>query len=90
MVSFDVESLSTNVPIDAAVEAALPKLENDPSLADRSTDRGPSFVINKRRAAKKQTVERTTNRNKEDRNTLITAVENQPITAEHNALQGFA
>jgi len=37
MVSFDVESLFTNVPIDAAVEAVLQKLENDPSLADRST-----------------------------------------------------
>ena len=37
MVSFDVESLFTNVPIDAAVEAALQKLENDPSLADRTT-----------------------------------------------------
>ena len=37
MVSFDVESLFTNVPIDAAVEAALQKLENDPNLADRTT-----------------------------------------------------
>ena len=37
MVSFDVESLFTNVPIDAAVQAALQNLENDPSLADRST-----------------------------------------------------
>ncbi|CAH3045255.1 unnamed protein product [Pocillopora meandrina] len=37
MVSFDVESLFTNVPIDAAVQAALLKLENDPSLADRTT-----------------------------------------------------
>ena len=37
MVSFDVESLLTNVPIDAAVEAALQELENDPSLADHST-----------------------------------------------------
>ena len=37
MVSFDVESLFTNVPIDAAVGAAQQKLENDPSLADRST-----------------------------------------------------
>ena len=36
MVSFDVESLFTNVPIDAAVQAALQKLENDPSLADRT------------------------------------------------------
>ena len=33
---FDVESLFTNVPIDAAVQAAMQKLENDPSLADRS------------------------------------------------------
>ncbi|XP_078382363.1 uncharacterized protein LOC144665059 [Oculina patagonica] len=37
MVSFDVESLFTNVPIDGAVQAALRKLENDPSLADRTT-----------------------------------------------------
>ena len=37
MVSFDVESLFTNVPIDAAVQAALQKLENDPGLADRTT-----------------------------------------------------
>ena len=37
MVSFDVESLLTDVPIDAAVRAALRKLENDPSLADRTT-----------------------------------------------------
>ena len=37
MVSFDVESLFTDVPIDAAVEAALQKLENDLSLADRTT-----------------------------------------------------
>ena len=36
-VSFDVESLFTNVPIDAAVQAALQKLENDPSLADHTT-----------------------------------------------------
>ena len=36
MVSFDVESQFTNVPIDAAVQAALQKLENDPSLADRT------------------------------------------------------
>ena len=33
MVSFDVES----VPIDAAVQTALQKLENDPNLADRTT-----------------------------------------------------
>ena len=37
MVSFDVESLFTNVPIDAAVQAALQRLENDLSLADRTT-----------------------------------------------------
>jgi len=41
MVSFDVESLFTNVPIDAAVEAALQKLENDPN-ANTCSDRGPS------------------------------------------------
>ena len=35
--SFDVESLLTNVPIDAAVQAALQKLENDPGLADCTT-----------------------------------------------------
>ena len=34
---FDVESLFANVPIDTAVQAALQKLENDPSLADRTT-----------------------------------------------------
>ena len=37
LVSFDIESLFTNVPIDAAVQAALQKLENDPSLADCTT-----------------------------------------------------
>lgn len=36
MVSFDVESLFTNVPIDTAVQATLRKLENDPSLPDRT------------------------------------------------------
>ena len=36
MVSFDVESLFTNVPIEVAVKAALCKLENDPGLADRT------------------------------------------------------
>ena len=36
MVSFDVESLFTNVPIKGAVKAALCKLENDPGLADRT------------------------------------------------------
>ena len=35
MVSFDLESLFTNVPIEGAVKAALCKLENDPGLADR-------------------------------------------------------
>ena len=33
LVSFDVESLFTNVPIDATVQAALQKLENVPNLA---------------------------------------------------------
>ena len=37
MVSFDVESLFTNVPIDDAVQATLRELEKDPSLADRTT-----------------------------------------------------
>ena len=37
MVSFDVESLFTNVPIEGAVQAALRKLESDPTLADRTT-----------------------------------------------------
>ena len=37
MVSFDVEWLFTNVPIDVAVQAAPQKLENDPSLAYRTT-----------------------------------------------------
>ena len=36
MVSINVELLFTNIPIDAAVQAALQKLENDPSLADRT------------------------------------------------------
>ena len=36
MVCFDLESLFTNVPIDAVVQAALQKLENDPSLADHT------------------------------------------------------
>jgi len=44
MVSFDVELLFTNVPINAAVEAALQKLENDPSLADCSTPAPPPIV----------------------------------------------
>ena len=37
MVSFDIESLFTNIPINAAVQAALQRLENDPSLAGRTT-----------------------------------------------------
>ena len=37
MVSFDVESLLTNVPIEGAVQAALRKLEADPCLANRTT-----------------------------------------------------
>ena len=37
MASFDVESLFTNVPIDAAEQAAMQKLEDDPNLADRTT-----------------------------------------------------
>ena len=36
MVSFDVESFFTNVPIEGAVKAALCKLENDPGLAERT------------------------------------------------------
>ena len=36
MVSFDVESLFTNAPIEGAVKAALCKLENDHGLADRT------------------------------------------------------
>ena len=37
MVSFDVDLLFTNIPIDTAVQAAPEKLENDPSLADCMT-----------------------------------------------------
>ena len=37
MVSFDVESLFTNIPIETAVQATLWKLESDPTLADRTT-----------------------------------------------------
>ena len=36
MVSFDVESLFANVPIEGAVKAALCKLRNDPGPADRT------------------------------------------------------
>jgi len=41
---------------------------------------------NNSRAAKKRTTERTTHWNSEDQNAPITAVENQPITAEHSGL----
>jgi len=37
MVSFDVESLFTNIPIEGAVQPALRKLESDADLADRTT-----------------------------------------------------
>ena len=36
MVSFDIESLFTKIPIDTAVQAAPQKLENNPSLAERT------------------------------------------------------
>ena len=44
IVSFDVESLFTNVPIDAAVQATLLKFENDPSLADCTTLTPPQIA----------------------------------------------
>ena len=37
LVSFDVTSLFTNVPVDLAVKIAGDRLTNDPSLADRSS-----------------------------------------------------
>lgn len=37
MVSFNVESLFSNVSIEGAVEATRIKFECDPSLADRTT-----------------------------------------------------
>lgn len=37
LVSFNIESLFTKVPIDGAVQAALRKLESDSGLADRTT-----------------------------------------------------
>ena len=37
MVSFDVESLFINVPIEGAVEAARQRSESDPGLANRTT-----------------------------------------------------
>ena len=36
MISFDLESLFTNVPIESAVQAALRKLKNDSDLATRA------------------------------------------------------
>ena len=36
MISFDVESLFTNVPIEETVQAALHRVNNDPSLPDRT------------------------------------------------------
>ena len=44
IVSFDVESLFTNVPIDATVQATLPKFENDPSLVDCITLTPPQIA----------------------------------------------
>ena len=44
IVSFDVESLFTNVPIDAAVQATLLKFENDPSLVDCTTLTPPQIA----------------------------------------------
>jgi len=41
---------------------------------------------NNRRAVKKRATERTTHRSSKDRNVPITAVENQPVTAEHSGL----
>ena len=37
MVSFDVQSLFTNVPTEGVVQAALRKLESDLTLADHTT-----------------------------------------------------
>ena len=45
MVSFDVESLFTNVRIDAALQAALQRLENDPSLTDRTIETLAAKII---------------------------------------------
>ena len=41
--SFDVESLFTNVPVEGAVQAALRKLESDADLAERTTDNGSVY-----------------------------------------------
>ena len=46
----------------------------------------PTIKKHNRRATKKRAAEGAANRNSEDRNAPITAVENQPITAEHHAL----
>ena len=35
MVSFDVELLFTNIPIEGAVQATLRKLESDPTCSNR-------------------------------------------------------
>ena len=45
MVSFDVESFFTNVPIGDAVQALLRKLENDSDLANR-TNLTPTRISN--------------------------------------------
>ena len=44
MLSFDVEWLFTNVRIDVAIQAALQKLENDPSLAETENDNKLAFL----------------------------------------------
>ena len=46
----------------------------------------PTIKKHNKRATKKRAAEGATYRNSEDRNAPITAVENQPITAEHHAL----
>ena len=43
MVSVDVKSLFTNVPIDTTVQAALQKLENNPSLEHQGLHRSLTF-----------------------------------------------
>ena len=43
MVFFDVKSLFTNVPIDTTVQAALQKLENNPSLEHQGLHRSLTF-----------------------------------------------
>ena len=44
MVSFDVESLFTNVPIEGTAQAARQKLNSDPGLADRTTLTPPDIA----------------------------------------------